>query len=331
MGHPERNKTPTVLVLGGYGFIGRYTVTALKRYTAHVLIGTRGQRINFEKAKHERQVRLHHCQTAENWKSVLTGVDVVINTVGILRERRGETFDAVHHRATGALAKACRNHGIALVHVSALGINGPVYSEFSSSKLLGESAILKSGCCGAIVRASVVDAPDGYGSGWFHRLAQWPVWLLPAQATRLLSPITATDLGTALARLAIQKATNGDPGQSAGIIEVGCGETFTLEDYLAKLRRVDSLRLAKPVLIFRIPEQVAKFSARLFDYLNLTPYSIGHHELLKFDNIPYANQLPEILGHPPTPIGSVTGKPITTNTSAPAANQKFDQWNTRIR
>ena len=312
MSYTRDTKQPTVLVLGGHGFIGRYAISALKRHSAMPIIGTRGLRNTAHTATTVRSVRLHQCLTTDSWDRALSGVDAVINAVGILRERKGETYEAVHHLAVGALARACKQHSIPLVHVSALGIDGPVHNEFSATKRRGEDEIFDSGCAGAVVRASVVDAPDGYGSGWFHRVAQWPIWLLPAHATRLMSPVKATDLGDALALLAIRhakqnKKNNQKPTTGpAELVEVGCGEVFTLEEYLCKLRIKQKAYLPEPLFTLRIPEKIAKACADIFDLLNLTPYSSGHHELLKFDNIPNTNQLPAILGHKPGSIGLAT-------------------------
>lgn len=309
-------KKPTVLVLGGYGFIGRYTASALAGLGAHVLIGTRGGRRPGTNAamQAERRLKFHETLTVEQWLPVLDGVDVVVNSVGILRERHGETFGAVHHEAVGALANACAAENIALLHVSALGIDNPIQNEFSLSKQRGEQAILASTCKGAIVRASVVDATDGYGSGWFHRLAQWPIWLLPASANKLLSPIKALDLAEALARLAVDCARGTGPGPSAKLLEVGCGETFSLEDYLVRLRCDTQTNNARPALVIRVPKTLARFCAHFFDLVHLTPYSIGHHELLEHNNVPINNALPTLLGRPPTPI---TAEPRKSGSGVP--------------
>ena len=208
------------------------------------------------------------------------------------------------------------------MHVSALGIDLSVHNEFSLSKLRGEQAIASSGCRASIVRASVVDAPDGYGSGWFHRVAQWPLRLLPAGAVKRLSPIVASDLGEALSLLALRllaTTQSGDglgtaaihAGKSCRVYEVGCGEQFDLDGYLQRLRRTSTFGGAffgralagnRPWITLRIPSGLARLAALIFDRLNLTPYSIGHHELLENDNIPKINALPLILGRPPKPI-----------------------------
>lgn len=294
-----KKAVPTVLVLGGHGFIGRYTVDALKALKLKVLIGSRRHNNHLNT---NRQVKFHESLTAIAWTDVLRDVDVVINCVGILRERRNESYEAVHHLATASLALACAVNAIPLIHMSALGIAGPVKNRFSLSKLRGEQAVLATSGHTIIVRASVVDAPDGYGSGWFHRLAQWPVWPLPASATHKLSPIRAVDLGEALATLALKLFKQAASPARKEIIELGCGEVFTLESYLRRLRRNKCTSWAAPPLIVRIPQSAAKAAATICDWLHFTPYSSGHHELLESDNLPAMNLLPQLLGRAPTRI-----------------------------
>ena len=300
----QKKATPNILILGGYGFVGRHTATKLTQLNANVLIGTRGKKrakryrdAALAEAFEERKICLEKALTAEDWHPALSDIDVVINCVGLLRERQGESFSDVHHRAVAALATACADQRIPLVHMSALGITY-ANDAYSKSKLLGEQAILNSSCKGYIVRASLVDALDGYGASWFHKLAQLPVWPLPVGANKYLSPTKAPDLGEALATLAL-RAFNTPPAK-ATIIETGCGEWFTLESYLKRLRRP----YRYPPLVIRVPQRLALVVATVCDRFNLTPYTQGHHHLLEHNNVPGKNNLPDILQRSPTPITS---------------------------
>ena len=320
---------PVVLILGGYGFVGRYAAAALRDESVQVLIGTRGGRqLTTSVASEEsndffqRCLKFHHCLSISDWQPLLHDVDLVINCVGILRERTDETFAAVHHKAVAALAQSCEIMNIPLIHVSALGIDTPVRSEFSLSKLRGEQAIRDSGCHATIVRASVVDADDGYGSGWFRRVAQWPVILLPGNATCLLSPVAAGDLGDALAKLALGVLNAPCVEPECCLLEVSAGENFTLKNYLLRLRKPTGFWGVKPLFVVRVPDFLASLSAKVFDYFSITPYSTGHHELLQFDNVPANNALPEILGRAPAPIGEKLGT-IPTCLSVETAQGEF--------
>ena len=89
------NPKRTVLVLGGRGFIGRHVVKHLKLAGANIVIGSR-QCDNSKQGKSPvSQVILHKIKTVEAWGEALKGIDVVVNTVGILRQRSGETYERV--------------------------------------------------------------------------------------------------------------------------------------------------------------------------------------------------------------------------------------------
>jgi hypothetical protein len=64
-------------------------------------------------------------------------MDVVINCVGILRQRFGESYEAIHHLMPAALAQACAQSSVRLIHTSALGLHEGAKSRFLSSKLRG--------------------------------------------------------------------------------------------------------------------------------------------------------------------------------------------------
>jgi hypothetical protein len=48
----------------------------------------------------------------EAWAPRLAGVEVVVNAVGILRERDGQTFELLHSRAPCALFAAAKAAGV---------------------------------------------------------------------------------------------------------------------------------------------------------------------------------------------------------------------------
>lgn len=177
----------TVLVLGGYGFIGRHIVSVLKRQAWRVLIGTRGVKPS-DSARAERRLKFHEMHSCADWMPVLSQVDAVVNAVGILRERRGETYEQVHHYAVKTLGDACAKKQIPIVHISAMCIEQTEYSKFSGSKLCGENALMASGANCWILRASLVEGEGAFGWSWFKRTAQWPVPFVPARRA-LISPI----------------------------------------------------------------------------------------------------------------------------------------------
>ena len=107
-----------VLLLGADGFLGRHLQIALET-AGHTV--RRGVHRPVRRAD---EIAVDYARDVDPgaWRGRLTGVDAVINTVGILREGRGRRFDAIHDQAPRALFAACREAGVRrVIQVSALG------------------------------------------------------------------------------------------------------------------------------------------------------------------------------------------------------------------
>ena len=294
-----------VLVLGGSGFIGRHAVAALLAAGCEVTIGSRHpRRIGRRVPELSARCRHLHCRLermtgAASWDAALAGCDVVVNCVGILRQRLRETYARVHVQAPAALAQACRARGIRLLHVSALGLHADARSRFLRSKLAGEEAMRASGADWYIVRPSLLDGDGGYGARWLRRIARWPIHALPGDATGRIAALHVADLGEALAAIAL--APRRDVPEDDRIIELGGLASWCLADYVAAIRSGYS---ATPAIRWAVPSLLARMTSHVCDLLHATPFSFGHWELLRRDNCPRINQLPAWLGREPRTIGS---------------------------
>lgn len=282
-----------ILVLGGKGYIGRSVVNALSKYNVEVLIGSRK---TADTETNIRTVKFHEVKAASDWVGILQDVDIVINTVGILRERRNESYDAVHRNAPAMLADACKNQGTRLVHVSALGLSMAAESNFIRSKYEGEQALIASGANVTIVRPSLLDGDGGYGAKWFRRISKWPVHFV-MQTDGLIAPLQVSDLGEAIANLSVN-SIDGLPQ----IVELGGNDTFTIPQYLNKLRVSYG---QNPAIQLTVPKVLVRMTSHIFDIFKWTPLSFGHYELMQGYNVPAINFLSRLLGRGPMEVGVV--------------------------
>ena len=293
----EIKASQTVLVLGGRGFIGRHIVDQLKTLGANVVIGSRNHQ-HFQQNPQQdeiRRVRLHELHNSTQCDEFLNGIDIIINAVGILRQRTGETYDQIHHLAVSHLVNACANSDIKYIHISALGLSNPVKSRFLKSKQLGESAIKNSQADWYICRPSLVDGDDGYGAKWFRRVARWPIHMTPANAITILAPIHVKDLAEAVAKITLKIGFAQTSPER--IYELGGEQKMTVLEYLQTLKK------GMPILTIKIPVWIARLTSHLLDLFHLTPYSFGHYELLQFDNYPKTQQTKLLLGRPYRKLG----------------------------
>ncbi len=305
---PQGPRSTRVLVLGGAGFIGRHAVAGLLDLGNAVVIGSRfpgplGRR----EAPHpaaasacQREIRLERLTDSDDWLPLIDDVDAVLNCVGILRQRGRETYDLVHHRAPAALARACKQQGKRFVHVSALGLDKPARSRFLTSKLAGEKAIRAVGGDWVLARPSLLDGVGGFGARWLRGIARLPVFLAPADAKGRIAALDVSELGEALARLSVASAQDLRLGESR-IFELGGVESWEFRDYIFALRRSYT---DKPALCVPLPGLLARAGAHVFDVLHFSPFSFGHWELLRRDNAPTHNRLPELLGREPVSVVS---------------------------
>jgi len=283
-----------VLVLGGNGFIGSSIVKKLKQQGVQVLIGSRNPTTQVDMVS----LRMQEMLLVDDWLPILKGIDIVVNSVGILRERNlqsnAETYNKVHNLAPTALAQACAKLNVRLIQISVIGLTDAAKSRFIRSKFAGEQGILSSGAQAILVRPSLLDGTGGYGAKWFRRVATWPVQFV-MKSKGLIAPLQVADLGEAVANLCQMEFDT-----LPKVIELGGSEVFAIEQYLTKLRiqtnKTRALQIAMPKIAVRL------FS-HIFDLLAWTPLSFGHFELMQGYNVPAKNMLPILLGRKPTEVG----------------------------
>lgn len=293
-----------VLVLGGAGFIGRHACLALHQAGANLVIGSRNPdqiepRLAPELWDYERrQVRVDQLTEPEAWSSLLQDIDVVLNCVGILRQRGAQTYQRVHCDGPAALANYAEQTNLRFIQVSALGLRPNAKSRFLSSKLLGEQAIQRTTGDWILARPSLLDGEGGYGAWWLRAVAKLPLFVVPADAKGLLAALDVGELGEALTTLCLASAEQLQLEQSREF-DLGGPTALSFREYIEALRPSHTNTKA---LCITVPGIIARLGAHLCDLFHATPFSFGHWELLQQDNKPKINRLAELLGRPPKPV-----------------------------
>jgi NAD(P)-dependent dehydrogenase (short-subunit alcohol dehydrogenase family) len=174
-----------VLLTGATGFIGRHLAQAVLAAGHELVCATRDPIKVRDMCRRHVGADFTRDFDAADWLPRLAGVDVVINAVGIIRERGAQTFDAIHRRAPCALFAASAQAGVKLViQISALGADASAESRYHLSKKAADDFLAGQPVDSVIVQPShrqpraageFIPASDAAGV----RLRAQLNWLLP--------------------------------------------------------------------------------------------------------------------------------------------------------
>jgi uncharacterized protein YbjT (DUF2867 family) len=194
-----------------------------------------------------------------------SAADVVVNCLGALQDRPGQSLHAVHDAFVDKLVTGMRATArpVLLVHLSIPGDDADDQTNFSRSKREADRRIAASGLSYAILRPGFVLAPAAYGgSALLRALAAWPVDLPQAEMRRPFAAIAVEDIAETVAVLA-QRFPAQKP---AAIFDLMHPDEISLGDVLGTLRRW--LGLA-PYAHVTMPKFLLDLGARLGDLVSL--------------------------------------------------------------
>ena len=219
---PARLDCMRVLIVGASGFIGQALAEALVR-EGHSVAG----------ASRRGDIAVDFAQPppAAWWRPRLEGFDAVVNAVGILRESKGQGFDAVHTRGPVELFLACAEAGVRrVVQISALGADANATSRYHLSKKAADDALRALPLDAAIVQPSLVYGPAGSSAALFGTLAAVPVLMLPGRGSMQVQPVHIDDVVDGVVRLLR------DMPQGVTTITFAGPEPLSMRGYLTQLR-----------------------------------------------------------------------------------------------
>ena len=232
-----------VLVTGADGFIGRALCTRLAA-RGHVVVAGVHRGSNRSPARcaasHDapaagvsREVDVDFVRdvTADAWLPRLTGIDAVVNAVGLIREHGDATFARVHVEAPIALYDASAARGIAhFVQLSALGADAQSRSAYHRTKRMADEALHARLPRAWSAQPSLVFGAHGGSARLFMLLASLPVIPVPGHGESRVQPIHVDDLVLALCAL-----LEGDgPGGTVALVGP---RPLALRDWLVTLRQ----------------------------------------------------------------------------------------------
>ena len=274
-------KAKNCLIFGGSGQIGRHLIRKLTKNGFRVTVVTRnthqkGYIIKTQGNAGYIEIVEANIFEENKIRKLFENTEICINLIGILFENKKNSFKNIHTIFPGLLAKLCKEYDVKnFIHISALGINDAIDSEYAKSKFEGEKNILSYFSNAIILRPSIVySIDDNFTTNFMTLLSRLPFFPLYYSGKTKFMPIHCSDLIDIIYHVMTKQV-------NSQIIECVGPETISLEEILKKLLKlIDKKRFLIPMPLF-----LANLSAIFFQLLPKPLLTQDQLRLLKYDNV----------------------------------------------
>ena len=268
-----------ISVIGGYVFLGKYIVNILLNKGYYVKVISRTATLsqkNFTLHK-PGQYQLINCdiKNTEKLESDLRGTDYVINLVGLLINKKNNSFVDIHHMALKNIVSICKNLNVKkLIHISAIGADKSSKSEYAKTKYYGEQEVknFRNYC---ILRPSIVYGDEDNFINFFAKTSKISPFIpLIGGGANLFQPIWVHDVAEVIVYI-LEKNIKGK------VLEIGGEEIYSFKKILEMI--LEELELKRKLIT--IPFNLSRRLAFLLQMMPNPILTMDQVELLKKDNI----------------------------------------------
>lgn len=277
-----------ILICGASGFVGRHITKTLRAAGFTVLRGVR-----HPTETGDIKIDFYTDTNVNIWLDRLTGLDVVINAVGVLRDSHNQPMHQLHAETPSAIFAAAALAGVKrMIHISALGVDSGIPVAYFNTKLLAEQALsnmslpVRTLC----LRPSVIYGDDGDSARMFRRLAKSPIHALPMGGRQGLQPVHIDDICAAITYWLT------DTNATSQLVNAVGNEATDMRGMLDSYRQQMGLT---PACHVSVPAFFLKLIARLGDYIPASQLCSDTLAMLAGDNTADAKTFAELLRRAP--------------------------------
>ncbi len=281
-----------ICIAGARGFLGA-RIAARFAAEGHTVVCA--ARAGGENAACSRWIEMDFTAPAPGrWARELAGVNVLVNAIGILRESRGQTFEALHVAGPCALFDAAVTAGVQrIIQISALGAAADAAAQYHRSKHAADTYLATLPVESVVVRPSLVYGAGGTSAAMFETMASLPVIPLPGGGGQRVQPVHVDDVVESIHLLATRPLPAGHELPLVG------PRPLTLREFLTSLRVTLGFPAAHTL---SIPAPLVRTAASMGEGLPgvlLDRETLG---MLERGNTGSPDEMTRLLGHPPRAV-----------------------------
>jgi len=270
-----------ILVFGGSGQIGRHLIRRLTKNNHLVTVVTRnlhqkGVILKTQGNPGYLEVVEANIFDEKQLNNLFENKDICINLVGILYQKKKNTFKNIHDNFPTIISKICSKKKLEqFIHISALGIEKAKDSDYAISKLNGEKNIFNNFSKSTILRPSIVySVDDNFTTSMMSLLSILPFFPLYYAGKTKFSPIHVSEMADIILNIV-------DKNICSEIIECAGPDVITFREIIEKLL----ILIDKKKILLPLPLIIAKISAALLEKFPRPLITMDQLKLLKYDNI----------------------------------------------
>ena len=274
-------KQKEILLFGATGQIGRNLIRKLSKNNYKIIAVTR----NIHRAGYilKTQANPGYLELVEINNFDIRRIDdlikrcsICVNLIGILYEKKKGQFKTIHTDLPDMLSQRMNKFkNDKFIHLSSLGIEKALDSEYAKSKLNGEKKIAQNFKNSIIIKPSIVySVDDKFTTNFMTLLNRLPFMPLYYDGKTKFSPIHVSDLVNIL-----YEVINGNFYKLT--LECIGPEILSFKEIINKLLK----SINKKRILFPLPYPLAKISAKILQLLPNPLLTEDQLNLLKYDNV----------------------------------------------